>query len=760
MVDTSYYGNSSEWLTVSTDAPNLKKWNYSTLTAYNNGKIQLNEQINTSNAIAIADSNFWGGKVSYLTGNTSERKYLNKYIFDDTENPYYYLCFYSTDNTPNINLYNLRNFQLTIYYPISTSYAYNDVTPYLSLKNGEMKFLICVSAVEEYAQSAEPNIISCTIDDYFANYYNTHKYITAVFLLVFTKNSNNEWEYNKNININYGIWNTPTKDFEWQAENTVIHTGTAAQLITNERRTGNAIYLGDDSVIINYSIPIFSNGNYSLMANDGSYEGYYSRVNIGVVPEFETIGYNETIKENGFTIFSTVFSRGYYGIRRVIDLTSTDIWGENGENFYEEVKKQTAYFGMYFFTNFAYKDEPLYGEHTFLGIIDENGVTHGGYSQGLDNYLQSNYDTDIIEIDKKIPSDDSDESDSGDLTTNLNTYNLTSGQRYYAMVESNFNDVIKFINLGYRPTIEELSIDFKGKNPVDYIVNALIYPFDIPYSYELYNVTLGGINVLKSPYDENSEVVKAQYLTNSTQLFDFGTIAITPKYNDFRDYEPFTRCELQLPFCNTYVIDLKKFMGKNLTVKYSIDFPTGSCSAYIFLNDLVIDIVNGQIGYSIPLNGLAQGEYQNQIINSKFRLDQTLINTFSNFTNTATNIISGNVTGTISSIGNNLTDISRGNQIAYNLKHTAPNISSISTASPLCSFSQDYRARLVFYRSKNPNFDKTIYGSTVGYACLKFGKLSDFSGFLVISNIKLDNINCTDSEKNMLKNLLTSGVYN
>lgn len=50
------------------------------------------------------------------------------------------------------------------------------------------------------------------------------------------------------------------------------------------------------------------------------------------------------------------------------------------------------------------------------------------------------------------------------------------------------------------------------------------------------------------------------------------------------------------------------------------------------------------------------------------------------------------------------------------------------------------------------------YGRTVGYACEVTGKLSDFKGFTVVSNPEI-SFKCTETEKTMLSQLLTSGVF-
>ena len=57
-----------------------------------------------------------------------------------------------------------------------------------------------------------------------------------------------------------------------------------------------------------------------------------------------------------------------------------------------------------------------------------------------------------------------------------------------------------------------------------------------------------------------------------------------------------------------------------------------------------------------------------------------------------------------------------------------------------------------------PGYNRTAYGKTVGFACNKNGKLSDFSGLTVCAAFDLSGIECTAEEKQIIANYLKGGV--
>lgn len=80
--------------------------------------------------------------------------------------------------------------------------------------------------------------------------------------------------------------------------------------------------------------------------------------------------------------------------------SATDVVKKFGsiDNFREEMRKSTAYFGLFFTEDFNYVNQEitdydtfLSNDKMFLGTIDKNGVTHGTYTQGSYNIKERNF---------------------------------------------------------------------------------------------------------------------------------------------------------------------------------------------------------------------------------------------------------------------------------------------------------------------------------------------------------------------------------
>lgn len=773
-VNQNVWGSVNSWINYN---PNNQQLNYIKIPSFTNltngiqtGKIEPNKQLDMSIATVQADSGFSGGIINFARGDgrsNFDEKYINKDILSEFELKNIGIFSTSTLRTE------MSNFDISSFnkYTIAPNYDSNSnlntVKPVLSFgKNSNLKLIIGIISNNDYNNSS----VSCMPLDDFVNTGN--KYVYGVCALPMYKRTDGTYElaaYNK-FTLTSQILNYPNKNFDWYSSSTLSLNSKFYSMV---EKNEIALYFTTESSWVQTSqmFPIFAQStqrNKDLRGIWGIYH-YMYYPSVGYMPDYTNseLELYGSITKNGVTIrkgytdnlssneqFKTLF--------RYIDLTDTDYWGNDYEKFIEWCKKQTAYFGMFFCTNWNARNKATNDIETYLGIIDKDGVTHGEYTQGTENETQQNYDNDIISDIEKTPPEKI-QKDKGDLTSNVSTFKYYSPNKLFVLNQLSLADLFTFINIGYRPNQENFILDFKGKNPIDYIVSLNIFPFNISSPINV-NLSIGGITVKKSPFLENSENVAVKEIalnSDFTQsIFDFGTISINPHFNDFRDYEPFTKCELQLPYCGNYNVDLKKFMGKNLSLKYVVDYNTGACTALIFLNSLLIDIVDGQIAYSIPLSGIAQGDYQNTIQRNSYNAKMAGYDIVKNGINNVSNALTGNLKGLANSTINSLSAIETGLQANYELTHAAPQPTILSTADTLNSFCQDSRARMVFYRCEVPRYDEETFRKTVGYACIKSGKVSDFTGLMICSNVKLNNINCTDTEKNLLKNLLTSGVYN
>ena len=124
----------------------------------------------------------------------------------------------------------------------------------------------------------------------------------------------------------------------------------------------------------------------------------------------------------------------------------TDIETFGGiENFYEYWLKQIAYLGGFFTdsVDIAVHAKEWNIPHSFIGTIDDNGVTHGYYTEGTENENQKQYNwQDFTENnfnpDNSRPNGEDKEVPSDPYNFNRTYFGFQTGN-YYALTESDLN---------------------------------------------------------------------------------------------------------------------------------------------------------------------------------------------------------------------------------------------------------------------------------------------------------------------------------
>jgi hypothetical protein len=441
------------------------------------------------------------------------------------------------------------------------------------------------------------------------------------------------------------------------------------------------------------------------------------------------------------------------------------------QGFREYVLRSIAYFGCYFSDCYRPNGTKEWNSSDcFIGTIDDNGVTHGDYTNGTDNDNQRQKEwgdewSDKTPYNPNKPTH-KDENDKGDLNTHLNSGYYVTSAKYYATTEQQITKLIDFINT-YAPTDAELTADFKGVNPSDYITNVLFYPFDVNYIGTSSPIYLSVLNTTATGLKFNPSY--------GITTYDYGGISIDRYFNDFRDFAPYTKLSLNIPFASTVDLDIGEYYGHTLNIKSVIDFTTGDMLFLIMRDALVVKTVSCNCAVQLPFSALAMGTYQQTLntlkSNANINSIQSHANDIMTITNTGVSMIGAAMsTGATTLISNPLNTIVGGTsqrdilseqagQINYAIKHTTPSPITISGGTP-CNMSMlEYIPRYTITRCKSLNIiDYNTYGYTVGFATAQQGRLSDFSGFVVCSDIEFDNISATAQEQEMIKNLLKGGV--
>lgn len=459
---------------------------------------------------------------------------------------------------------------------------------------------------------------------------------------------------------------------------------------------------------------------------------------------------------------------GYSSSANAIHYMYWDITDVSDTDALNELWKQVALLGFCFTTNGNVQG--IVGTDAFMAMpVLENGITTGDYKTGtearsLDNFTWVNAWEDSG-YNPYQPTDS--EQDIGDFNTILRSGTITSGAMYYTFTAAELTNLVNWLNTAYQPTtVDQLTIDFRGSNPTDYITTIKYYPFDVPAITPGRAVNIGGVatgfNGGELPYSYGSGYT----------MFDLGSYYLDRYYGDWRDYE--TKIVMYIPYCGSVECDPKLYYGHNIGVKMSVDFVTGSCTAYIYRDSLIIDSLNGSIGIDIPISAIAQGNYQNVVASQMQALRQAENNQLlaglsvvGGLIGTAASAASGNILGAGAGLGgiiggavgliNSAENI---DNIQYGIDHTAPTLSTISAASPFNGALTEYNVRIWIFRPKTlSGYNADIYSKTVGHASAIPGKIGDYSGYVECTNADLTGITATDSELAMIKTALQNGVY-
>lgn len=418
------------------------------------------------------------------------------------------------------------------------------------------------------------------------------------------------------------------------------------------------------------------------------------------------------------------------------------------------------------------------GEYTHNPELDPDTYPNGTWGNELRSSTTPTPPTPPVDPDE----------DSGDLTTNITPSTVTSSTKYFKLSANDILTLVGTLNGGYNVqagnTLEEqLLTDFKGTNPYEYVNSVVWFPFNVEASNVYADIIMGAYNS-----GMNKPVIE---LNNNNTVLNFGTTHIKRTFNDFRDYAPYTKLQLDIPFCGKVELDTKVFMNHDLSLYIFYDITSGKCTALIYRDNLLYQTLDGVCGVNIPLTAVNMAQYQNAIAQLENGMKQTqlakdtaMINSGANYLKSWASLgknIGGIITGgnkqkasgieggLVSGVGiigsmNDLVATKSGYEyqqemLDYSLEHTAPTATVIGSSDPLNNLVCDFRARLLYVRcTLLEGYSESIYKKTVGYATVKNTTLGNCHGFTIATNLRTDGITATTKEKELLNQALLNGV--
>ena len=310
--------------------------------------------------------------------------------------------------------------------------------------------------------------------------------------------------------------------------------------------------------------------------------------------------------------------------------------------------------------------------------------------------------------------------------SNVNVFN-----RSFAVNSNDISRLADFLWNADETKFQEIvkGLALMGENPMNGIIDLRLFPF---------NVALKNSATQAEPIvigRTNTGVNGIKLTENVNCLIDLGECTFFEKFKNFLDFEPYTTAQLYIPYIGVVPVSTAEFMGHKISAKMLVDYTTGAGTAIIFKDDIPFIYKNGVVGITIPMTGNDSASYANTVVG----------NVVNGAVGGISSIASGNIGGVVSSA-----------EKLYSGFATGTNYQTASASAPAIATWQPQKCYFIIDRPILNAPDN--YGRTVGYACEITGKLSDFKGFTVVSNPEI-SFKCTETEKTMLSQLLTAGVF-
>lgn len=301
---------------------------------------------------------------------------------------------------------------------------------------------------------------------------------------------------------------------------------------------------------------------------------------------------------------------------------------------------------------------------------------------------------------------------------------------------------------------------------LDFIISLRVFPYDLTNT--IMKTDVNGIRLGRGEYPIDVGTVKKLY--SLIQYVDFGSITVPRPFGDYRDYENMN-ISLVLPYCGTTQLNPGDVIGRTLTCTYAVDLQSGTCSAFVWVtatgdkgeHHYNVAEMSGQIGALLPVSATNSGQIMSQRISDAASVASTIAAPI-------------NEAGMLDALmGSKDPDLSNATNISPLFAIVDPNtyksISAVAGAlsrpAIACPSLGGGSGLAAFHQPASPYIqlrygmytEPSNYKHSTGYPSTKSATLSNYSGYVVCSNVDVSTLTCHTDEKAVIKAALESGVY-
>lgn len=362
-------------------------------------------------------------------------------------------------------------------------------------------------------------------------------------------------------------------------------------------------------------------------------------------------------------------------------------------------------------------------------IFEENNVRILKFNSESDFNKWRNGDSTIKfdEVDTDIsptPKDDdfNDVVDLNDITLPVSNMN-----RLYRLTGSQLQDLSNYLWNTDKTIYEELikNLELMGANPLDAIISIRLYPFVIANFCNLVqgtSITIGRTNT----------GIGASRINSTTPKIHICDFKLSRNYNDFKDFEPYTSYKLYLPYAQMIDINMQGVYNVKISIDLIVDINTGMGEYVISYDNRPITYVNCKIGIDIPYSA------SQERINSSALLQSAM--------NVGVGALMGNEVGAL--IG--------GVKSAFEIRQNSNKFMNGGVGGSFVNLINPHNVYLIKYHT--PYSEPTNYNFQHGYPYEKYNNINSLGGKVWVDNPIINDIPCTEIERNEIVNLLQNGV--
>lgn len=239
----------------------------------------------------------------------------------------------------------------------------------------------------------------------------------------------------------------------------------------------------------------------------------------------------------------------------------------------------------------------------------------------------------------------------------------------------------------------------------------------------------------------------------------FGPYSISRKFNDFRDYAPYTRVCIYLPYCGW--CDLPSHVvGKSVTVKYFTDIIAATVRAVVFCSNNIVAEAAGVMGLDIPFTADAVGMKQAGVVSGLTAYAGGALQTAAGVASIITTKGGKGIGETLSGASKL---VSAYTQTATAFNENTTEISGKNGDGCCLSGATNIIIKIVrpkYGASSTAPFVPAGFAHAVGFVSNKQVRVGNISGLLIADNVDTSGIaGATDAERAEIKRVLESGLY-